>query len=205
MAAGFFVFFDHPVLWPLKVLVVLFHELSHAIATVLTGGEVEAISLSPNQGGLTLSRGGWPFVILNAGYVGSLAWGVALLASARNPRVAAGTVVGLSALLFAVSLVYVRPLISFGMLFSLFAVAALAAISKWASAATQAMVLRGVGTFSILYALIDIRDDVFRAGDGAVSDATMLAAATGIPAFVWGAVWLLAGLGTLWSCRRWLA
>jgi hypothetical protein len=61
-----------------------------------------------------------------------------------------------------------------------------------------------LGVFSILYALFDVRDDVFYAGSDVVSDATMLASLTGVPSVVWGAVWLVAGVAVLWFTRKWV-
>ena len=71
-----FIFWSSPVLYPLKLLVVFFHESSHAIMTVLTGGEVKELMLSPEQGGHVMSKGGNRFLTLSAGYLGSLMWGI---------------------------------------------------------------------------------------------------------------------------------
>jgi hypothetical protein len=54
-----------------------------------------------------------------------------------------------------------------------------------------------------MYALFDVRDDVFRAPGDAVSDATMLAELTGLPASLWGLGWIALGGLTLWLSRRW--
>ena len=62
--------------------------------------------------------------------------------------------------------------------------------------------VRTVGLFSVLYALLDIRDDVFGAPAGAVTDATMLAQHTGVPSLVWGVVWGLVGLALLYKLRK---
>ena len=40
-----------PVVLPLKLLVVFFHELSHALVAILTGGRVESFSVDFRQGG----------------------------------------------------------------------------------------------------------------------------------------------------------
>ena len=56
-------FWDTRPLWPVRMLVVLFHELGHALAALATGGEVLSISLSPDEGGVTHSRGGLRFFI----------------------------------------------------------------------------------------------------------------------------------------------
>ena len=42
-------------LYPFKLLVVLMHESSHALATLLVGGSVERIAISPDEGGVTCS------------------------------------------------------------------------------------------------------------------------------------------------------
>jgi len=63
--------------------VVLMHESGHALATLLVGGSVDRIQISPDQGGVTFSR--YPpsllraIVISSAGYVGSTVSGCVLL------------------------------------------------------------------------------------------------------------------------------
>ncbi|KAG8532337.1 uncharacterized protein KY384_003978 [Bacidia gigantensis] len=59
------------VLWPFKMLVIAFHEFSHAITSCCTGGRVESISLDPHEGGVTHMRGGISAITLPAGYLGS--------------------------------------------------------------------------------------------------------------------------------------
>lgn len=59
------------VLWPFKMLVIAFHEFSHAIMAVLTGGRVKSISLDPHEGGVTHMLGGNSVFTLPAGYLGS--------------------------------------------------------------------------------------------------------------------------------------
>ena len=66
---------DTPAVYPLKVFVVLFHEISHAMIAVATGGTIERIVLDPDQGGACYCPGGNAFLTLSAGYLGSLAWG----------------------------------------------------------------------------------------------------------------------------------
>lgn len=53
------------------MLVIAFHEFSHALACLLTGGRVESISLDPREGGVTHMRGGVAAFTLPAGYLGS--------------------------------------------------------------------------------------------------------------------------------------
>lgn len=49
-------------IYPFKLLTVGMHEMSHALAGVLTCGSVERIELDPDEGGATHMRGGVAWV-----------------------------------------------------------------------------------------------------------------------------------------------
>ncbi|MEO5510983.1 MAG: M50 family metallopeptidase [Longimicrobiales bacterium] len=205
--AGFAVYFV--VLWalwptlfiyPLKIFVVFLHELSHAIAGALTGGHVESITLSPREGGATFVSGGNRFLMLSAGYLGSLFWGLLLLRAAsgrgRMPR----TVLGILAItLLLATAVLVRS--GFGIIFGIVFGITLFFASRRLPANGVASVLTVLGLTSALYALLDIRDDVF-ARPSAPSDANMLAQLTGIPTLFWGCVWTAIALFACWVMLR---
>lgn len=61
------------------MLVIAFHEFSHAITAVLTGGRVKSISLDPHEGGVTHMLGGNNAITLPAGYLGSSLIGALLI------------------------------------------------------------------------------------------------------------------------------
>lgn len=67
-----------PIPNPIKLLAVTFHELSHGLAGVLTGGRVFGYAIAPGGSGVTMGIGGNMFLILIAGYIGSCLWGVFL-------------------------------------------------------------------------------------------------------------------------------
>src|SRR5262245_59202993 len=105
-----------PTVWiyPLKIFVVFLHELSHAIAGLATGGRVERITLDPYQGGATYVNGGNALIMLSAGYLGSLLWGLGLLLVARlRARTARYGLVFLGALMLATSFLFVRNMFGF--------------------------------------------------------------------------------------------
>jgi hypothetical protein len=187
-----FVLWDTAVLYPLKVLVVLFHELSHGLAALVSGGSIEQIEISVDQGGVCITRGGSSFLILNAGYLGSLAWGVAFLivaARTRHDRLVVGLV---GVMLVLVTLVYIRSL--FGFVYGIVAGAVLLGIAAKLPNKVSDLVLTIIGTVSCLYAVWDIGSDViFRHIPG--SDAYRLAELTGIPSVVWGVVWIVVSVG----------
>ena len=103
-----FALWSTPLATPLKILVVFFHELAHAIATVLTGGEVVQLSISADQGGFVLSRGGGRFLVLTAGYLGSLFIGVLLLLLALRTRFDRAVTAVCGVVLILVAVLYVR-------------------------------------------------------------------------------------------------
>ena len=49
-----------------KLVTVAFHEASHAMAAVCTGGRVLAIKIDPDEGGQTTMLGGNPYITLPA-------------------------------------------------------------------------------------------------------------------------------------------
>lgn len=61
-----------PAIAPVRLFVVFLHELSHGLAAYLTGGKLVSFYLVAQEGALALTAGGSRFVILNAGYLGSL-------------------------------------------------------------------------------------------------------------------------------------
>jgi len=194
---------DTAIIYPLKIFVVLLHEVSHAAAAVATGGTVERILLDVNQGGATYTRGGNAFLTLSAGYLGSLLWGTLFILLAFNrwlkPRwIMSG--VGASVLLLTLFLVRGFFGFGFGIVFS----AALLAGAKYLSQGVNRGFLLGLGLTSALYAILDIKSDVLDRPQ-LPSDAAMLAEMTGIPTAVWGFLWIgIALLVSAWLLK-WVA
>ncbi|GAA5851564.1 hypothetical protein JCM5353_008962, partial [Sporobolomyces roseus] len=73
-------------LFPLKLCAVAYHEMCHAVVGTLTGGKVTSVILDPNQGGATTTQGGWPFLSLPAGYIGSTSIGATLIFASFDER-----------------------------------------------------------------------------------------------------------------------
>lgn len=61
--------------WPLKWAETFYHEFSHGMACLLTGGKIARIELEWNGAGCCYTRGGWRIPILLAGYMGASFWG----------------------------------------------------------------------------------------------------------------------------------
>lgn len=192
-----------PTVWvyPLKIFVVFLHELSHGLAAIATGGSIESISLDWREGGETLSRGGSAFLTLSAGYLGSLAWGLLLVLMGRGkPALARAALLGLGAILLAVTALFVRG--TFGIAFGVLFGSALLVAGRWFPAVVAQVSVTGLGLTSALYALLDIRSDILER-PGELSDGRLLAQMTGVPTLVWGIAWSAIGLAAcIWMLRR---
>ena len=189
LAVAVYAFWSTVFVWPLRVFVVLLHEVSHGLAAALTGGRIVSIELSPLEGGLCTTAGGWPFVISSAGYLGSALFGALFLVLGFRGRPSAHRVLAglLGAALVALSLVYVRS--AFGFFYGLVAGAILLGVARWLPEGASSFVLRLLGVTSLLYAPWDIVSDLILRSVPS-SDASALARMTGIPALAWGLLWL---------------
>jgi hypothetical protein len=180
-------------IYPLKILVVFFHELSHGLAAILTGGRIVQIRLMANEGGLCVTAGGSRFLTLSAGYLGSLVFGGAILllsAKSGQDRLISAT---LGAILLLGSLIWIRPLIGFGFIFAALAGGALIAAGVYLPMNVNDLLNKTIGLTSCLYALMDIKSDILDR-PGLPSDAAMLGELTGIPGFLWGILWIAIAL-----------
>ena len=179
-------------LYPFKLLVVLMHESGHAFATLLVGGSVDRISISPDEGGVTFSRYAPGFlreiVISSAGYVGSTVSGCVLLWTAARSRDGRWPVVALATWTSAVTLLWVRD--GFTLLFVGGCTLALLLVAKFGAPLLRRGLLVFLATFACSYALYDIKDDLLHfASRSGQSDADALAHATLVPAIVWAVAW----------------
>jgi hypothetical protein len=191
---------DTALVYPLKIFVVLLHEISHAVVAVATGGSIERIELSPLQGGACYCPGGNAFLTLSAGYLGSLLWGGLMFSAARAKRIRAEWVTSfIGVLVVALTLLYVRT--TFGLVFGIAFGAGMLTLSRKATPGLNRTTLLTLGLTSALYAILDIKSDVIDR-PGAESDAFMLAEITGIDTVVWGVLWITLALGfSFWLLR----
>ena len=190
-----------PVVYPLKIFVVLLHEASHAIALVATGGTVDHITLEAGQGGATWGYGGIRFITLSAGYLGSLALGSLLVLGAQSRRVSSRTLLAVvGGIILALTVGYVRS--GFGIVFGLLFGAGLVVAGRKLPERWSSTTLMALGLTSVCYAILDIKSDILDRPE-LRSDARMLAELTGVPTVVWGVIWIVAAVAAAtWLVRR---
>jgi len=194
-----FALWQTPAVVPLKILIVFFHEASHAIATFVTGGEVVSLSVSPNQGGLVVSRGGSRFWTLTAGYLGSLLIGVSLLIGATRSRADRKIMAVCGVMMLVIAGLYVREI--FALAFVIGTGIAMLLSARFLGHNVNDLMLRVIGLTSMIYVPYDIFSDTI-ARSHLPSDARMLAQEFGGTPQVWGVLWIAISLIVIGFCMR---
>lgn len=179
---------------PLEILVVFFHEASHALMTLVTGGKVVAMQVTVERGGEVLSAGGNRFLILSAGYLGSLMIGAALLVAGMRSRHDRAILAVVALLMALATVLFMRNLFGFG--YGIGMAVALLAIARFLPEQASDFSLRLIGVMSLLYVPRDIFSDTIERSQ-LQSDARMLAEEIGGGTWLWGGLWLLL---SLWIC-----
>ncbi|GGY90842.1 MULTISPECIES: M50 family metallopeptidase [Shewanella] len=174
-----------------------FHELSHAIAAVISGGVVSQIRLFPDGSGLCFSQGGWPVLVGFSGYTGAALWGTLLFFMSclrqgiRQSYLALGLVVLLTLALWGRDLLSIAIMLSLSVLFLL------------PLKLTYSTLLRGsLRLVAMIVMLNALASPAVLLGLGQRGDAALLAQMTLIPAVIWVALWFAVGLGALYLCWR---
>jgi hypothetical protein len=198
-------FWDSPALWPLKLLVVMMHESGHALATLLTGGAVDRITLAANESGSCLSSlpsGTLAQVaVYSAGYVGSALAGAFLLLATFRFRLRR-VVLGAACVWLAVmGVLYAGD--GFTLAFCMGTAVVLGLAAKYLPEGGVDMLNLFLATFTALYVAFDLRSDLWHGASGSVSDAALLANVTPVPSWAWATIWSCVSLLVLGLFGRW--
>jgi len=199
MFLAVFLLWNTPVVYPIKIFVVILHEFSHGFMAILTGGSIDRIEISPNEGGVCYYRGGNFFLTASAGYLGSIFWGALILLIAVRTKYdnIMGMVIGV--FLVLLSILFIRNL--FGFFFTIAFGLALFIICYKTSNRVADIVMRFLGMTSCLYAVIDIKDDLI-SRTVKISDAYRIAESLGLPGlsvFI-GMFWIIIAFAVFFGC-----
>ncbi len=194
-----FFLWNTTILYPLQILIVFFHESSHAIMAILTGGEVVEMQIDYMQGGHVLSRGGSRFLTLSAGYLGSLGWGIVIYFLAVQTDIDKIISCVLGVLIAVISIMFVRN--TFGLVFGVAGATFLIFMGLKLSLKFNDFILRVIGLTSMLYAPLDIFSDTIQRSY-LRSDARMLAEEFGGATMIWGGIWIIISAVLINFCLR---
>lgn len=203
---------------PFHQFEVMLHEMSHAIACVLTGGSVSGLTIVEDgngHGGLTFTRGGIPFIYSQAGYMGETLWGCSLVLLSRFPGISRFILIAMGLLVAATSIYFMPGAVfrldtwaqGLGSLFWGLTIAAALVFSGWKLKEKNArFILLFMAVQSCLSSLDGLQAIVMQslgAYPGSWSDATNMEKLTMIPAPFWAISWALFSVGML-SAVMWL-
>lgn len=183
--------------YPFRLFNTFIHELGHGLAAIATGGAFQRFAVNPDLSGVAWSAGGIRWVVTSAGYVGSaLFGGILTLLSAWNVP-ARSVLFWLGVVLGVLCLMFVRNL--FGIATGLLLAAGLILAGQRLSAAWADGLLLFLAVQAMLNALDSLLDLVWISSSfgHAVTDARIMASATGIPAIFWALVWTMLSAGIL--------
>jgi hypothetical protein len=98
------------ILWPIRLFVTFVHEAGHSLAALLTGGQIQGFTVSPDGSGLAVTAGGYRALVIPAGYLGAALFGSLLFfLTNRMPKWTRGLSVLLGLSIIVLTLIYARP------------------------------------------------------------------------------------------------
>lgn len=175
---------------PLNWLEAYFHELSHGLASLLTGGSVVQIQLFANGSGLCTTRGGSAFLISLSGYLGATLWGCALYSlSAKSKLLTQGLIVILVAMLTTTLIFWARDVLTF--VICLLLLIMFISFYRINRLSLVRIVNQFIGLVVILNAL---QSPLFLIDGKPFGDGAALAKLTLVPEIFWVTLWFLIGL-----------
>jgi hypothetical protein len=186
-----------------------FHEISHGLAAVLTGGTIHNISLNFDGSGVAKTIGGWGFLVSFSGYAGSALWGLLIYSissalSQSKAKYIVGTVVvvlGMTLLLWARDLPTIIVLVVLLAMYVMPLVKSQWFTGKWFSVLllSEKVVIQLVGVFVMLDA---IRSPLYLLDGRNLGDGATLAQLTWLPEFFWVTLWFAIAVGCLYLLWR---
>src|SRR6266446_6649776 len=116
-----FIPFAEVLTYPFRIFVTFIHEGGHAIAALLTGNSVAALSVAANASGETYTTQGGlisQVLVSSAGYIGSMIFGASLLVLIRKAVAARIVLLGSALTILALTIIFglIKPLLSWGAL-----------------------------------------------------------------------------------------
>jgi len=178
---------------PFTYLATIFHEMSHALTALITGGQVVEFSLAIDGSGHVLSRGGSSFLIAISGYLGVSIWAALLFQAGTRNTLARITIGVLIALFSVVLFLWVNNIMTALILAAVIGLLVLILVK------TNAKLMTHLSRFIAILVLFNaIKSPLYLIDGRSVGDGAMLANITFLPEIVWVVLWCVTGLSVLY-------
>ena len=189
-----FILWDSFIIYPVKLFVVIWHEISHGIAAIFTSGRVHEIVFSYDLGGQCITEDGIPFIVASSGYLGSLLIGAVLFRTSYDRKASKWVCTGLAVLLILFTANFVN--VFGGAIVALLFSALLFVSPRYFPQELHNYLWRILGIISCTYVFIDLKQDIF--SEGFISnDAHIISEITGLSSGFWGILWILISLAVI--------
>ncbi|MCU4162486.1 M50 family metallopeptidase [Carboxylicivirga caseinilyticus] len=179
-----FVPYGSLMLYPITLLVTIFHETGHALFALITGGSVHGIQINNDGSGYAMVAGGWAILVIPGGYIGSALWGNLILFVALYKEKYIKWV-----LYLIMAVLTFSAIVWFNSIGSTVLLLVFAALFFWLSKASktiQVYTLLAIGATTLFYIFLDFNG-------GPSSDlAQFTKLLPFLPQFVWAVAWLVA-------------
>ncbi|RCX16629.1 peptidase M50B-like protein [Anaerobacterium chartisolvens] len=212
---GAIVLWNTFIMKPLRIFTVFLHELGHTAMAFAFGYGIKEFKVNFNESGYTIVQSkGWfsSFMIANGGYLGSVLF--ALLILLLKDTFFKKYILGTIAIGFLVVTIRFSGL-SFALIYAVIFAVAVLVIYMAQNDKLNDWIIDIIGIASVAYAVYDTFVDTillqinlqfnlingWRSG-GHVTDAMQLSKMTGIPAIVWGIIWLAIALAAVYALLR---
>lgn len=174
-------------IYPIKLIVVTLHEISHGIAAILSGGTVTSLEIGLNLGGVCITDEGSQIFIASSGYLGSFLFGCAIFYSAYIKKFGHWSLlaIALVILIFIVNTSANTTFISITILLMI----SLALIYYFVPQVIFRYLIKSIGLISCMYVIVDIKEDLLTESV-LTSDAVIIENITGINSYLIAAIWL---------------
>ena len=193
IVAAFVVSMIPVVHWPFSWLETYFHEISHGLAAMVTGGSIERIVLHFNGAGLCYTRGGWQPLVSFSGYPGAVLWGAAIYLGARASGKGSHWLAAVIATMVAVSgVLWARDLIT--ILILLIVCGTMYVSFRY----VVGNVFPRLMEFAGVYVMVSAARAPLHLIDGRhIGDGARLANMSDVPEIVWAIIWCGLAVGAL--------
>ena len=201
------VFWDTIVIYPIKLFVVMLHEMSHGLMAVAYGGEIIEIQIDKRIGGycqFTMQPSFWgSFMTASAGYLGSLFWGslILLLAVKSEKDKYITLVIGIVLLILTYFVFKSGEFFGTAMTLGLGVFMLLA--FRFLGNIFHDLWLKFIGITSCIYVVLDIKDDLIDRTDIG-SDADSISELIGVSSVGVGIVWMATAVLNIFFVLRYI-
>jgi len=200
-------FWNTLLIYPIKLFVVMLHEMSHGLMAIAFGGEIIEIQIDQKIGGYcvySMKPSFWGSLLTtSAGYLGSLFWGSLILILAIKLKKDKYITLVIGLVLLILSYFVLQSGEFFGTAMTLGSGIFMIIAFRYFGVFFHDLWLKFLGITSCAYVILDIKSDLIEKSNIG-SDADAISELIGLPSVLVGVIWMLIALLNLFLVLRYI-